>query len=93
MQSTKLTKEERNSQIEDNHEESERIHNLVVKIISWRTGIIDRALVKTSDKITPAEWQKYKKHILTISKTEPKEVVKNRLDETYASIKKNRGFE
>ena len=93
MTAVKLTKEEKKVIAQENHEESERIHALVVKIISWRSGLLDGAVIQESNKITAKEWDEYKKHLLRISKVESPERVKEKLNETYESIKKRDGFE
>ena len=89
----KLTKEEQKAVLLKNHIASEKIHNLVVKIISWRFGILEGASIIDSNKITQKEWDKYRKHILSISKVESAERVKEKLKETQASIQQNGGFE
>jgi hypothetical protein len=89
----KLTKEEQKAATKEAHEASERIHSLVVKIISWKAGILDGAVITESNKITKREWEKYRQHILRISKTESVEKVKDRLKETQQSIQSHNGFE
>jgi hypothetical protein len=76
-----------------NQEENERIHKLVVKIISWKSGLQQGAAIIPSNKITPKEWANYKKHIQKISKTLSSEEVNKKLKEAEAAIKKNGGFE
>lgn len=93
MNSSKLSKEEKKIAAQENHEENERIHSLVVKIISWRSGLLDGAVIQESNKITPKEWDEYKKHLTRISKIDSPERVKEKLNETYESIKKRGGFE
>lgn len=90
---SKLTKEEKKIQAQENHEENERIHALVVKIISWRSGLLDGAIIQEQNKITPKEWDEYKKHLLRISKVESPEKVKEKINNTYEAIKKRGGFE
>lgn len=71
----------------------EKMFKLVVKIISWESGSLESNVIQTVDKITPAEWLKYKKHRLGIPTTLDKEKAKEKLDETYNAIKTNGGFE
>ncbi len=92
-QSTKLTKEEQKVKALEAIKAKERIFNLVVKIISWKTESKDSSSMQTQNKITAEEWQRYKKHLLDISKTEGVEVVKGKLKEVYLAIKKHNGFE
>lgn len=89
----KLTKEERELAISKAHEASEKIFKLVVKIISWETGPLDGAAIKKTDKITPDEWQRYRQHLLTISKSESVERVKGKLKKVYEAIKEHSGFQ
>ncbi len=93
MNNSKLSKEDKKQAALENHEENERIHALVVKIISWRSGILDGAIIQKNNKVTPKEWEEYKKHLLRISKVESPERVKEKLNDTYESIKKRGGFE
>ncbi len=88
-----LGKGRRRPGVPENHEESERIHNMVVKIISWKSGLVDGAVINKTNKITPKEWDAYRQHILTISKITSPEKVKAKLAETFKAIKKNGGFE
>ncbi len=72
--------------------QNERIHKLVVKIISWKTGIVDGATITHDDKITPEEWQRYTKHLLTISKIDSVEKTKQKIADIEKAIKQNGGF-
>lgn len=89
----KLSKEEQELAALKKHAENEKIHSLVVKIISWRFGILEGASIIDSNKVTQKEWGKYKKHILNISKVESVERVKEKLKETQTCIQNNGGFE
>jgi hypothetical protein len=89
----KRTKEEIKLQIEANHASNERTHALVVKIISWRSGLQDAVIVKNNNKISREEWSRYQKHLLDISKVQSVEVVKLKLHDMFESIKSNGGFE
>lgn len=89
----RLSKEEQKLAALKNHIANEKIHSLVVKVISWRFGILDGASIIESNKITKKEWGRYKKHILAISKIESVEKVKGRLKETWDSIQTHGGFE
>lgn len=72
---------------------SEAIHKMVIKVISWKSGLMAGASIISTNKISQKEWNKYKRHILTISKTESKERVLGKLRETQELISKNGGFE
>lgn len=71
---------------------NEQIHSLVVKIISWKTGIVDGAVITRDNKITPAEWKQYYEHLLEISKTDSVEKTKQKLADVQKAIKDNGGF-
>ncbi len=90
---TKLSKEEQKAVALENHQANERIHSLVVKIISWKAGLLDGASISQSNKITQSEWGRYRQHILKISKIESVDRVKGRLKETQQAIQKHGGFE
>lgn len=93
MSSTqKLSQEEKKAIAQENHEQNEKIHQLVVKIISWRSGILDGAVIQRDNKVTPKEWDDYKKHLIRISKVDTPERVKEKLTDTFESIKKHGGF-
>lgn len=85
-------KKDQRLQLLKNQEANAKIHKLIVKIISWKTGLVDGADVKLSDKISDTEWQKYRKHLLTISKTDSQLKVKEKLKEIYNTIKTRGGF-
>ena len=90
------TQEQKDAQkiaIMENHEASERIHALVIKIISWKAGLLDGAIINSDNKITKKEWSNYRDHILNISKIESSEKVNSSLKETQESIARNGGFE
>ena len=89
----KSSKEDQKAALLENREANERIHNLVIKIISWRSGILDGAIIDHSNKITRTEWSKYQKHIITISKTDSAEKVKGKLKETKEAIQAHGGFD
>lgn len=88
----RLSKEEQKLQILENQRLNEITHNLVVKIIIWRSGKLDGTNLLASNKITPKEWATYKKHMLNISKIESVEKVKAKIEETRQAIKANGGF-
>lgn len=88
----KLTKEERKAAASKTQAANEKIFKLVVKIISWKSGPMEGASIKLTDKITRDEWQRYRAHMLRISKTESEKRVKEKLEETYNAIKANGGF-
>jgi len=89
----KLSKEEQKQAALLAHEANEKIHSLVVKIISWKAGILDGAVITQSNKITKREWEKYRQHILRISKIDSVEKVKSKLKETQEAIQSHGGFE
>ena len=88
----RLNKEEQKAIAAKNLIAKEKIHSLVVKIISWKFGILEGASIIDSNKITKYEWEKYRQHILTISKVQTIEKVKEKLKETQASIQSHGGF-
>ena len=71
---------------------NEYIHALVVKIISWKTGIVDGAVISRNDVITKEEWAAYQKHLLEISKTDSVEKTKQKLADIQQAIEANGGF-
>lgn len=93
MKTTKPTKEEQKQAALEHQRANEKIHNLVIKIISWRAGILDGALIEESNKITQKEWDSYRRHILKISKVAGSDQVKSKLHETQEAIRRNGGFE
>ena len=88
----RLSKEEQKLQILENQRQNEITHNLVVKIIIWKSGKLDGTNLLSTNKITPKEWSTYKKHMLEISKIDSIEKVKAKLEETRQDIKTNGGF-
>lgn len=66
----------------------EALHHLVVKIINWKTG----TPTNKSDKITPSEWTKYKKHVHMVYQSESPAKIKERIQSTQQLIQKNHGF-
>jgi hypothetical protein len=88
-----LTKDQQKEESLERQIQNERIHALVVKIISWKTGIIDGAIITHDNKITTEEWNRYSKHLLAISKTDPVEKTKQKLADIHKAIKSNGGFE
>lgn len=87
-----LSKEERALALLENQKANESIFKLTVKIICWQTGALGSQVVQTSDKITPVEWQKYKKHRLKTFNITDIEKAKKEIAQTYESIKANGGF-
>lgn len=92
VQNTILTKEEKKLITLKAQEARDKSFKLVVKIISWETGSMDSNAIKTENKISPVEWATYKRHLLTISKSESVEKVKEKLSQAYKSIKEHGGF-
>ncbi len=93
MITSKLTKEEKKLHQEENHKANERMLNLVVKIISWNSGLMEGAAITSSNKITQDEWKRYKKHLFEISKVDNQDKIKQKIDKIYEAIKANGGFE
>lgn len=87
-----LTKDQQKEASLEKQIQNEQIHMLVVKIISWKTGIVDGATITHDDKITPEEWNKYTKHLLNISKTDSVEKTKQKIADIEKAIKSNGGF-
>lgn len=92
-QPIKLSKEELKEKALATQAANDKIHKLVVKIISWNNGLPDSIAVKTNNKISNEEWSKYKTHLLNISKIDSVEKVKNKIQDIYSSIKSKGGFE
>lgn len=93
QQTVQMTKEERKLAVLEAQKAKEKIFKLVVKIISWESGAFDSVVVQAADKITPEEWLEYKKHRQNIPTTMDEEKVKNKMIQTFNSIKANGGFE
>ena len=91
-QPTKQTKDERNLALLEKQKANEITHNLVLKIISWKSGPMAGARISEDNKISPKEWSAYKAHIMNISKTESVERVKERIQKTHDAIKSHNGF-
>jgi hypothetical protein len=92
LPANKLTREEQKTKALEAHVIKEEIFSLVTKIISWKTQARDSIFLQSMDRITPDEWQRYKKHLLSISKSESVEVVKGKLKAIYNLIQSNDGF-
>ncbi len=88
----KLNKDERKEAVLQAHKANEKIFKLVVKIISWETGPMEGASIKTTNKVTDDEWQRYRRHLLKISTSESEKRVKEKLKGIYEAIKDNGGF-
>lgn len=89
----KLTKEEQKEQAIIKQLHNEKIHSLVLKIISWKSGLVDGAVISRDDLITKAEWDEYQAHLLEISKTDSVEKTKQKIADIKQAIKDNGGFE
>lgn len=88
-----MTKEERKLATLKAQQAKEKMFKLVVKIISWESGASESTVIKSANKITPEEWLMYKKQRMDISATLDKEKMKDKVAQTYNSIKANGGFE
>lgn len=93
MSTNKLSKEEQKLAAIEAHEVNERMHYLVVKIISWKTGPLEGAVIKETDKITPDEWKKYSQHLMDISKSDSEKRIQRKLQEVHEAIAAHGGFE
>ncbi len=78
---------------QEKSEEREAWHKLVVKIISWKDGLLSGGMVKSKDKITPKEWDTYYKRTIKTNSTYDKQRVLSTLKKTQELIKKHGGFE
>lgn len=87
-----LNKESQRQAALENHKANEAIHALVIKIISWKTGILEGSAVGSDDKISLSEWEKYKQHLLSISKSEREKVVLGKLSLIHDAIESHGGF-
>ncbi len=70
-------------------EQRQQVHNLVVKIINWRSDV----KLKPTSKITSKEWKKYCEHTYTIATPENVLKAKEKLKEVRGMIQKQGGFE
>lgn len=93
MATSKLTREQQKDKALQLSQAREKTFTLVSKIISWKTASRDSSSMQSRDKITQQEWSAYKKHLLTISKTESTEVVKAKIESIQVAIEKHQGFE
>lgn len=91
-QPSKLTKEEQKTKALETSAAKEKIYTLVSKVISWNTQSKDSNSMQSLNKITAEEWQRYKKHLLEISKTDSVEVVKEKIKKIYSTIQQHQGF-
>lgn len=78
---------------QDQADQREIWHKLVVKIISWKDGLLEGGVIKFSDKISSKEWNVYFKRIIKMNTSYSKERVLSSLKETKDLIIKNGGFE
>ena len=74
-------------------DEREMWHKLVVKVISWKDGLLDGGIIKITDKITTKEWNNYYKRIIKTNTSYSKDRVLNTLKETKELIQRHGGFE
>lgn len=73
-------------------EANKAIHDLVIKVINWKSGFLTGSFTNRANKITNKEWADYRKHLLKISQTQPRTKVLAKLTEVENAIKKNGGF-
>lgn len=74
-------------------DERESWHKLVIKIISWREGVLEGATFRAKDKITYKEWVTYYQRTLKTNITHSRERVLADLRHTKSMIKEHGGFE
>lgn len=86
------SKDERKLAVLEAQKIKEQAFKLVVKIISWESGSLGSTVVQSTNKITPAEWSQYKKQRMSIATAENRDKAKEKLTQTYNSIKANGGF-
>ncbi|MCL5410312.1 MAG: hypothetical protein M1324_00450 [Patescibacteria group bacterium] len=91
--SSLLIKDERKLAALKAQKARESAFKIVVKIISWESGTLDSAVIKSANKITEEEWLKYKKQRMDIATADNRDKAKEKLTLTYNSIKANGGFE
>ena len=91
QQSSKL-KEERKLAVLKAQKTREVAFKLVVKIISWESGSWDSAVIQSDNKITSEEWLEYQKQRMGIATIDNRDKAKEKLAQTYSSIKANGGF-
>ncbi len=73
--------------------ERENWHKLVVKVISWKSGLLEGGSVKTANKITNKEWNLYCDRLVKTNTTYGKPKVLADLKEIKKLIKEHGGFE
>lgn len=82
-----------NSKIDlQKQKEKEDWHKIVVKVISWKSGVPKSGSVSKDDKITPKEWNIYKKKILETNLSISKDQVMRNLRQIQDTIKSFGGF-
>lgn len=74
-------------------DERESWHKLVVKVITWKDGSLEKSIVKEAYRITAAEWKTYSQHITATNTSYSKERVLSSLEETKEIIADHGGFE
>ena len=87
------SKEERKLALIENQKVKEKAFKLSVKIISWESGSLGSTVVQSVDRISPKEWEQYKRTRSTVIAAIDRNKVKSDLEKTYNSIKENGGFE
>lgn len=89
---SRYTKDQEQAILEK-RQEAEKKHKLVIKIISWRSGLVEGASIQSDNKISVLEWDEYSEYMLKISNVEHIEKTKDRLNKTHLEITNNNGFE
>lgn len=92
QQNLPLSKEERKLATLKAQKAKELAFKLVVKIISWESGSSGSIAVQAANKISPEEWSQYKKQQMSIATMDNRDKTKEKLAQTFNSIKANGGF-
>lgn len=77
----------------EKQQERETWYKLVVKIISWKSGLLEGGTVKQVNKISAREWRTYCEHSLRINVTYGKSKTQEDLKELKKIIHDFGGFE
>lgn len=90
--SIQLSKEEKKLADIELKEIKEKAFKLIVKIISWENGSNGSIVVQSANKITPEEWQQYKKERMNAFSAADKDKGRKEIEESFNSIKAHGGF-
>lgn len=92
QQDISKSKAERDLAMAEAQRVKEIAFKLVVKIISWENGSSSSNVVQSVNKITPEEWAEYKRQRMSIATADNRDKAKEKLEQTFQSIKEHGGF-